>query len=326
MAAIVLFGMLFILFVVGRLLPVDPVIVIVGDHAPQAIYDSTYRALHFDRSIGEQFVLYVTQTLSGDLGKSTTTGNPVIVDIAQFFPATFELSTLAILLGTGLGVPMGLISANFSGRWPDHICRLLALCGYSMPGFWLGLLGLLVFYAKLRWVGGPGQLDLSYQYIIPHRTGLITIDTLLAGNYAAFLNAMSHLTLPACLLAIVCMGDIARMSRGFALWQLRQEFVDVARIKGLSNRAILLRHVLPTIAGPLVAVIVWNYAYLLEGAVLTESVFAWPGLGLYLTQSLFAADIPAVLAGALFAALLFILLNAAGELAQRLLDPRMRAR
>lgn len=325
-AAIVLVGLLMVVFAIGRLLPVDPVLVVIGDRAPQALYDETFRAMRLDRPLIEQFAMFSLDLLGGKLGTSITTGNPVASDLLRFFPATLELATVAILIGVLVGLPAGVVAARYAGRWPDHVARLISLLGLSVPTFWLGLVGLLVLYATFDLVRGPGRLDIAYQYTIPEVTGLVLVDTLLAGDVDAFRNAVSHVVLPAGLLGLIAIGYIARMTRGFLLWQMRQDYVNVARLKGLSEATILWRHAMPNVIGPILAVIAWTYAYLLEGAVLTETVFAWPGLGLYLTQSLFAADIPAVLAGTLLIGVLFMLLNILAEVAQGALDPRVGKR
>ena len=221
---------------------------------------------------------------------------------------------------------MGVLCAQHANRLPDHLGRVLSLLGHSMPIFWLGIVGLLVFYAHLGWVAGPGRLDMTYRYSVPAVTHLMLVDTALAGQWDAFRNALSHLILPATLLGLVALGYVARMTRGFLLWQLRQDYTTVLRLKGLSDSAILWRHALRNAAGPILAIIALTYAYLLEGAVLTETVFAWPGLGMYITDSLFAADIPAVLAATLLVGVIFMLVNIASELVQAALDPRYRSR
>ena len=322
-ALLVLIGLLLVVFTIGRVLPVDPVVVAIGDRAPQALYDQTFREMRLDRPLLEQFAWFALDAVRGDLGTSITTGNPIGSDLWRFFPATLELSTVAILIGVAFGLPFGLVSVAYFRKWPDHLTRFLSLIGHSVPVFWLGLVGLLVFYASLGWVGGPGRLDIAYQYTIPDVTGLVLVDTALAGSLEAFLNALSHIVLPASLLGLIAFGYIARMSRSFLLWQMRQDYVTVARLKGLSEWTILLRHALPNALGPILAVIAWTYAFLLEGAVLTETVFAWPGLGLYMTQSLFAADVPAVLAGTLIVGAVFLVMNMAAEIAQSAIDPRI---
>ena len=321
---VVLLGLLFVVFTIGRLLPTDPVLTVIGDHAPHELYERNYREMHLDKPISQQFVLFVFDMARGNFGVATTTGNPVAEDIARFLPATIELATVAILLGVGLGVPVGLLAVRFYGRWPDNLVRLVSILGNSLPIFWMGLVGLLLFYAQLGWVSGPGRLDILYQHTVPRISGLVLVDTALSGNAAAFRNALSHIVLPATLLGLVAFSDIVRTTRGFLLWQYRQDYINVARLKGLSETQVLWRHALPNALGPLLAVIAWNYAYLLEGAVLTETVFAWPGLGLYITQSLFASDMRAVLAGTLIIGTIFMVLNTVAELAQSRVDPRVR--
>lgn len=324
-ACITLFGLLVVTFALGRVLPTDPVLRIVGDRASQEQYDQVLRQLRLDRPLPEQFVAFVSDMLQGDFGQSLVTGNAIADDIARFFPATFELATVAIVLGVLVGIPLGVLCAQYANRLPDHLGRMFSLAGHSVPIFWLGIVGLLVFYAHLGWVAGPGRLDVAYRYAVPAVTHLMLVDTLIAGEWDAFGNAVSHLILPASLLGLVALGYVARMTRSFLLWQLRQDYTTVLRLKGLSESAILWRHALRNAAGPILAIVALTYAYLLEGAVLTETVFAWPGLGMYITDSLFAADIPAVLAATLLVGSIFMLVNIASELIQSALDPRSRS-
>ena len=193
-----------------------------------------------------------------------------------------------------------------------------------MPVFWLGLVGLLLFYAKLGWVGGPGRLDVGFDDIVPPVTGMITVDSLLAGEYDVFWNALSHLLLPASILGYLSLAYIARMTRSFMLDQLRQEYVLAARAKGLSPWRVVWRHALGNVWVPLVTVIALTFGSLLEGAVLTETVFAWPGLGLYIKNSLFNADMNAVLGGTVLVGVVFIGLNMLSDLLYPLVDPRAR--
>jgi peptide/nickel transport system permease protein len=320
--AITLSGLLLVTFLLGRVLPTDPVLRIVGDRASQELYDSVYHEMGLHLPLWEQFLRFMGSMLRGDFGKSLVTGNPISEDILRYFPATFELATVAIILGIAAGIPLGVLCARYAGRVPDHLARVASLAGHSVPIFWLGIVGLLVFYAHLGWVSGPGRIDVAYRYAVPEVTRLMLVDTLLAGEWEAFVNAFSHIVLPACLLGLVALGYITRMTRSFLLWQLRQDYTTVLRLKGLSESAILWRHALRNAAGPMLSVVALTYAYLLEGAVLTETVFAWPGLGMYITDSLFAADIPAVLAATLLVGAIFMLVNIASELVQSALDPR----
>jgi peptide/nickel transport system permease protein len=240
------------------------------------------------------------------------------------FPATLELATLGVLIGILAGVPVGVMAAVHRGRWPDHLVRVVGLIGYSVPIFWLGLVGLLLFYAKLSWVAGPGRLDVFYDGLVDPVTGVITIDAILAGEWDVFWNALSHLILPAALLGYYSLAYISRMTRSFMLDQLRQEYVTTARVKGVSERAVIWRHAFRNIQVPLLTVIALSYAGLLEGAVLTETVFAWPGLGQYITNSLLNADMNAVLGGTIVVGVVYIGLNMLSDLLYRVLDPRAR--
>lgn len=319
-----LLGLLLITFFIARVAPIDPVIKVVGDRASAETYRAVYEQMGLDQPLPVQFFRYLQQVAQGDLGVSSTTGQPVVQDLLQYFPATLELATVAILLGAALGIPLGMLAAHRHNSWLDQLVRVLSLIGYSVPVFWLGLICLLLFYAKLGWVAGPGRLDDVYLYTLEIHSHFLLIDSLRAGDMAAFGNAISHLILPSSLLAYFSMAYIARMTRAYVLEELGKEYVLMARIKGLSEAGILWRHVLPNIASPLVTVVGLSYATLLEGAVLTESVFSWPGLGLYITNALFAADMPAVLGGTLLIGMCFVLLNSLTDLLGSLLDPRTR--
>ena len=311
-------------FFIGRIVPIDPVLALVGDRASQATYERVYLELGLDKPLYQQYWHYLTDILQGDLGTSVLTSQPVLNDMLHFFPATLELATVATLIGIFLGIPMGVAAAVYQGRWPDHLVRFFGLIGYSVPVFWLGMVGLLVFYAKLDWVAGPGRLDFFYEGIVESRTGIILLDAALAGEWEVFNNAFSHLILPATLLGYFSLAYIARMTRSFMLDQLSQEYITTARVKGMSEARVIWRHALGNILVPLITVIALSYAYLLEGAVLTETVFAWPGIGLYITQSLFNADMNAVLGGTIVVGCVFVGLNLLSDLLYQLVDPRAR--
>lgn len=322
--AATILGLLALTFFIGRMLPLDPVIAVIGDDAPQSTYDMVYRQLGLDRPLWEQFAIYVGNLARGDLGNALLTGNRVATDLARVFPATIELATVALVIGVGLGVPLGVAAAVFRGSVIDHLVRLVALFGYSAPTFWLGLMGLIVFYAMLGWVGGPGRVDTFYLDLVEPVTGLLLVDSLLAGEPEVFESALRHIILPASILGYASTAYIARMTRSFMLEQLNQEYVTTARVKGLSRSRVIWQHAFPNILVQLVTVIALAYAFLLEGAVLTETVFAWPGFGRYLTLGLLAGDMNAVLACTLIIGLTFIVLNLVSDLLYRLLDPRTR--
>ncbi|HSK40508.1 MAG TPA: ABC transporter permease [Arenibaculum sp.] len=322
--ALTFLGLLLVTFLIGRVVPIDPVLAAVGDRASPEVYERVRQELGLHLPLWQQFGIYIGQVLRGDLGQSVLTSRPVLEDIARVFPATLELATAAVIIGVLFGVPAGVVAAVNRGRWPDHVIRILGLVGYSVPIYWLGLIGLLVFYAQLDWVPGPGRIDVFYEGLVDEVTGVITIDALLAGEVEIFWNAVEHLVLPASILGYFSLAYISRMTRSFMLDQLRQEYVTTARVKGVPEWRVIWRHAFGNIAIPLVTVVALSYASLLEGSVLTETVFAWPGLGLYITHSLLSADMNAVLGGTLVVGTVFIGLNLLSDLLYRLLDPRAR--
>jgi peptide/nickel transport system permease protein len=319
-------GLLAVTFFIGRVIPVDPVLAVVGDHAPESVVQRVREEMGLNKPLYEQFGIYVSKVLHGDFGTSVLTSNPVLQDIKRAFPATFELATLGILIGASLGVPLGVWAAVRRGGMVDHLVRVMGLIGYSVPIFWLGLMALVLFYARLDWVAGPGRIDVTYEYMYTPVTGILLLDTAMQGQWEAFRNAFAHLILPASLLGYFSLAYISRMTRSFMLGELSQEYVVAARAKGLSEARIIWRHALRNAMVPLVTVITLSYAGLLEGSVLTETVFAWPGLGLYITNSLQNADMNAVLGGTIVVGSVFIGLNLLSDLLYRTLDPRTRSR
>ncbi|MFZ4289552.1 ABC transporter permease [Variovorax sp. HJSM1_2] len=319
-------GLLAVTFFIGRVMPIDPVLAIVGDRASGELVARVREEMGFNKPLWQQFYIYIGKALQGDFGTSVLTSNPVMQDIRRAFPATLELATLGIFIGVLFGVPMGVWAAVRQGRWVDQVVRVLGLVGYSVPIFWLGLMGLVLFYAKLDWVGGPGRLDVVYEYTLTNVSGLLLLDAAMARQWDAFANVLSHLVLPATLLGFFSMAYISRMTRSFMLHELSQEYVVAARAKGLSEARIIWRHALRNAMVPLVTVITLSYAGLLEGSVLTETVFAWPGLGLYITNSLQNADMNAVLGGTIVVGSVFIGLNLLSDLLYKTLDPRTRIR
>lgn len=321
---ITLLGLAALTFCIGRLLPVDPVLAILGEGASAEAYAALHRQLGLDRSLAEQFGRYLLDVLQLDLGMSLVSGQPVLADIARVFPATLELASVAMLIGTLLGIPLGVLAAMRRNGPLDHGVRIIGLLCYSTPSFWLGLMALALFYAALGWVGGPGRLDFAYQWNYQNVTGFVLLDALWQGEWAVLRNAWAHLVLPASILGLSAFAYISRMTRSFMLEQLQQEYIVTARVKGLSWTRTVWLHAFPNIAVQLVTVVALAYAFLLEGAVLIETVFAWPGFGRYMTNALMAGDMNAVVGCTLLVGLIFVLLNLFSDLLYRLLDPRAR--
>ena len=321
---VTLFGLLLVTFLIGRVMPIDPVIAIVGDHAPPDVIARVRTELGLDRPLSVQFGIYLDNLAHGDLGTSVMTTRPVIDDIARFFPATLELATAAIIVAIVVGVPLGVFAAARQGSRFDHVVRVISLAGQSVPVFVLGLICLLVFYVKLGIAPGTGQNDVGFEGMVPRVTGMLVIDAALAADWDSFWDALAHLAQPALVLAYFSMGYITRMTRAFMIEALSGEYIITARAKGLSASRILWKHAFGNMAVRLVTVLALAYAGLLEGAVITETVFSWPGIGLYLTVSLLNADMNAVLGATLVIGMVYVVLNLLSDMAYRLLDPRVR--
>jgi peptide/nickel transport system permease protein len=321
---VTILGLLAVTFFIARVMPVDPVLAVVGDNARPDVYEKARLDMGLDKPVLLQFWIYLQKVAQGDFGRSVLTSNLVIDDIKRVFPATLELATLGTIIGILLGIPLGVLAATKQGRWPDHIARFIGLFGYSIPIFWLGLMGLLLFYAKLGWVSGPGRIDVAFQDFVTPITGVLLLDCALQGEWDAFRNAVSHLVLPAAVLGLFSTAYISRMTRSFMISELQQPYVMTARVKGLSERRVVWGHALRNAIVPLLTVIALSYANLLEGSVLTETVFAWPGLGRYITNSLLNADMNAVLGGTIVIGLIFVGINLLTDMIGRAFDPRAR--
>lgn len=269
-----LFGLLLVTFSLSALSPVDRVLQIVGDHASQSTYDQVRHQLGLDQPLPVQFWHYLVNLAHGDLGIASATGQPVLHDLLAVFPATLELATLALIVGAVLGIVAGVLCARYAGSPWDLAVRTFTLLGNSVPIFWLGLLMLALFYARLQWAPGPGRLDDIYQYTVEPRSGFALIDTWLSGDTAAFKNAIGHLALPVLVLAYYSLASITRLTRSACLSEMNKEYILLARAKGAGEMTILLRHVLPNIRGTLLTVIALAWTSMLEGAVLTEIVFS----------------------------------------------------
>jgi len=319
-----LLGLILVTFLIGRAMPVDPVLAIVGDRATPDVIARVRLELGLDKPLLVQFWIYLQHLAHGDFGTSVMTGQSVLADIAQYFPATLELATAAIIVSVFVGVPLGVLSAARAGSRIDAVARIVSLMGQSIPAFVLALVCLLVFYVKLGIAPGVGQQDVAYEGMLTPVTGALVIDAAMDGQWDIFRDALAHLAMPALMLAFISMSLITRMTRTFMLDALAGEFIVTARAKGLSPMRILWRHAFTNIAGRLVVVIALAYAALLEGSVLTETVFAWPGLGQYLTRSLLNADMNAVLGATLVIGAVYVGSNFLADVTYRLLDPRVK--
>lgn len=317
-------GLLLVVFIISHVIPIDPVLAIVGSKASTTVYEAQKHALGLDLPIYQQFFHYLQRLMNGDFGYSLLTSNLVIDDIKRVFPATIELATIAALFGVLLGIPLGILSAIYQDSWIDHCVRLFSLLGNSISIFWLALMALWIFYAKLGWFPEPGRL--SFMYVdFQTNHGFLLIESLLKGRIDVFFDALHHILLPAFILAYYNLSNISRMTRLFMLEQLHQEYVLTAKIKGLPMWYIIVVHVLKNVAVPLITVIILSYGHLLEGSTFVETIFLWPGLGYYLNQALMNADLNATLGCTMLIGLIFISFNVFADFLYKILDPRANA-
>jgi peptide/nickel transport system permease protein len=311
-------------FLIVHFVPADPVQAQLGDLAsgnPELVRVFRER-WGLDRPIWEQYVIFLNGLAHGNLGESIATRRPVLDDIRDYAPATFELATAAALLTVLVGLPLGVLAALKRDSWIDHLARFVSLIGLSTPTFWLAFIALALFYGGLRIAPGPGQLDPGA--IPPQRvTGLLLVDSLLAGDLETFRNALAHLILPASVLAASTIGIVTRTTRASMLEALHQDYVRVAHAKGLRVRVVVVRHALRNALIPVLTLGGLAYAQLLSGTVLTETIFSWPGLGRYAFESAVAVDFPAILGITLVVALIYLLVNFLVDMSYAIIDPRV---
>ncbi len=320
-----LLGITAVAFFVANAIPADPVVT----NLPQNALNNEELVAAFrtrwglDKPPLERYLIYLGNLTRGDLGTSIKTRKPVVDDLRQFLPATVELATFGIIFGIGMGVTFGVASAVWRNRIVDYVLRTFSLIGVSFPVFLLALLGLSIFYVQLGWVSGPGRLDVRMADP-PTITGLYIIDSILSGQWNTLGNAISHIILPAFVLGLFVSGMIARITRSSMLEVLSLDYIRTARAKGVAERWIVLKHGLRNALIPVVTIIGLSYGNLLAGAVLTESIFAWPGLGRYMFRASTSQDFPAIMGGSLVIASIYVGVNFVVDILYYFLDPRIR--
>jgi peptide/nickel transport system permease protein len=322
--AYVLLGMTLLMFFISRLLPGDPAMIYAGEqNVTTEMIERARKELGLDRPLPVQYAIYMKNLLRGDLGRSLVTREPILEDLKRYYPATVELTLSAILIACVVGIPLGILSAVFAGRWLDHLSRIFSLFLNAMPVFWLGLMAILIFYAQLGWFPAIGRASDAFREP-PRVTGLFTIDFLLDGNGGGFLSAVSHLVLPSVVLSALSMGVLARITRASLLEVLEQQYVVTARAKGLAEWIVICKHALRNAGVTIVTVLGIQFGNLIGGAVLTESIFSWPGVGRYAVGAIESTDFPAIMGFAVTFALIYSLINLLIDLAYYLLNPKVR--
>lgn len=323
MLVFVLFGVSVGTFAMSHLIPGDPAQIMAGPHASAQTIAAIRHHLGLDQSLRIQYWEYMKGLFHGDLGQSIRTQNPVSKDLIAFFPATFELVIYAFLIAIILGIPLGVLSAVKKGTWWDYPARVFAIGGVSIPVFWSGLMLILIFYAKVGWLPASGRLDVTLPPP-PTITGLYTLDSALTGYWADFFNSLWHLVLPAVALSYVQLSVIMRQVRSSMLDVLSKEFMLTGRANGLGRMFLIVRYGLRNAMIPTITVIGLSFGSLLGGAVVTEMVFDWPGMGNYVVQSIGSLDFPAIMGFTVVIAVAYVLINLIVDLLQYALDPQIR--
>jgi peptide/nickel transport system permease protein len=318
----VLLGVTFVAFYAMYLTPGDPALLVLGERATPDRVEALRRELGLDKPFLVQYGVFLGRLAQGNLGRSTQTNNPVIEDVLQRFPATIELTAAAMLVACAVGITAGVISAVRQYSLVDYAAMVGSLVGVSMPIFWLGFVLMLVFSLRLDWLPLSGRFDVSYYF--PRATNFVLIDTLLDGQWDAFVSGVKHLILPAVTLSTVPMAIIARMTRSAMLEVLRQDYIRTARAKGVVGPRIVVRHALRNAFIPVLTVIGLQFGLLLGGAILTETVFAWPGLGRLTVEAIYTRDYPLIRGCVLVVATTFVLINLLVDLLYATIDPRIR--
>ena len=320
----ILAGVIVVTFVLTRALPGDPAAYFAGTTSSAEAIEQVRHRLGLDRSLPQQFVLYVEALAVGDLGQSIATGRPVAAELLSRLPASLELTFAALVLAIVTAVPLGVLAATRPGSWIDHLCRVTTTTGVSLPTFVTGLLLVYVFYYLLGWAPAPlGRLD-SFLSSPPTVTGFYLIDTLLAGDGEAFWATLTQLVLPAVTLALFTMAPLARMTRASMLGVLSSDFIRTARASGLSRSTVLLRYGFRNALLPVVTTLGMVFSFMLGANVLVEKVFAWPGIGSFALEALISLDYAPVQGFVLMMAVLYVLLNLVIDVAYSLIDPRVR--
>lgn len=319
---ITLVGIMILTFFIALVVPMDPLAALAGPQASEETVERLRKLYGFDQPVYVQFGRYISRLAKGDLGESFQTGRPVLEDVLTFFPATIELATVALVISIVVGMPLGVLSAVYRNSIIDHFARVFSLIGVSLPVFWTGLVLILIFYFKLGWFPEPGRLDIFL--IAPDKvTGFYLVDSILALDFEVFWDALMHMALPAAVLGMWGMAGIARIVRSSMLDVLSQEYIKTARIKGLAEFWVLTRHALRNALVPAVTVIGLTYGGLLEGSVLTETIFSWPGLGRYMAVAFLTLDLNAVVGGTMLVAFSFCFVNLIVDLIYAFLNPQI---
>lgn len=317
-------GIIVVTFLLTRALPGDPAVYFAGPAADEKSISEIRTALGLDRSLPEQFGIYLKNLMHGDLGVSIGTGRPVVTELAERLPASIELTLCGLFFALSVALPLGVLAATRPNSAVDHLCRVVVTAGVSLPTFFTGLFSIYIFYYLLGWSPSPlGRLDFVY-VPPPHVTGFYLIDSLLAGDFETFRGAAAQLILPAFTLGLFALAPIARMTRAAMLSVLSSDFIRTARASGLSRRKVLIAYALRNAMLPVLTTLGMVFSFLLGANVLVEKVFSWPGIGSFAVEALVASDYAAVQGFVLAMAIMFVALNLAIDVLYTFVDPRVK--
>ena len=324
-AALVVAGVTLITFTISNVVPSDPARLYAGSKARPEQLAEVREQLGLNDPLPQQFFRYVSSLASGNLGESFKTRRAISEDLKTFFPATMELVVFAILLALAVGIPVGVVSASQRGRWLDNVCRVVTIAGVSIPSFWLAILLQLFFFSYLGWLPLSGRLSRDILLTQPMNpvTGFYTLDGILTGNWAAWRNALWHLVLPVIVLSTYPLSLVARMTRAAMIEVLDEPYIRTARASGLTARQVLFKRALKNALIPTLTVLGLAFASSITGAVLVEIIFAWPGIGKYVTDAIIATDFPVIVSVTLIVTIVYVLINLLVDLLQAVIDPRI---
>lgn len=324
LSIIALLGISLLVFVLSHVVPGDPARMAAGPQARAEQVESVRKEFGLDKPLPEQYLIYMNNLIHGNLGKSLQSRRPVLDDIQDYFPATLELTLIATLLAIIIGIMMGILSAIYKDSWIDHVTRILSLTGVSMPVFWLGIILVIIFYRQLGLLPFGGRISPSIS-APEHITGMYLLDSLVTGNWQALGSSILYIILPAVTLASNSVAVVSRMTRASLLETIHEDYIRTAKGKGLSNRAILMKHALRNALIPVITIIGLQFGSLLGGAFLVEVIFSWPGIGNYAMKSILFLDYNGIIGVTLLTGLTYMLVNILVDIIYIVVDPRMRA-
>jgi peptide/nickel transport system permease protein len=318
----IIIGVALIVFLLVHFIPGDPAEIMLGERATREMVEELRESMGLNDPLYIQFWNFISNLVRGDLGRSIISNNPVKLELFEKFPATLELSIFAMIFAVIIGIPFGIFAATHQNSWFDNLSMFITLAGVSMPIFWLGLMLIWLFAVELGWLPPSARLSIGIE--LQEITNFYVVDSIIQGNWKALIDALKHLILPSVALGTIPMAIIARMTRSSMLEVLKQDYIRTAYAKGLKRQVVIYKHALKNAMIPIITVVGLQFGLLLGGAILTETIFSWPGLGRYLVEAIYSRDFPVVQSGILFFSITFVIVNLIVDLSYGIVDPRIQ--